>query len=189
MASTFPTSLDAFTNPIATNPLTAPSHAQQHSDINDAVEALEAKVAIGATVLGTYTAYTPTINNLTLGNGTITSAYCQVNKLVHYYGKFVFGSTSSFGAGNVSITLPINPDFISSSPFLYTAMGTTSITDASLAATYVGVAQPNGAGTAFFASVLNTAGTYSAWAMINASLPMVWATGDYITWNLIYRIA
>lgn len=189
MASTFPTSLDNFTNPTATSLLTSPSHSLSHSDLNDAVEALEAKVAIGNTVLGTYIAYTPTINNFTIGNGTITSAYCQVNKLVHYYGKFVYGSTSTFGAGNVTITLPINPDFISSSPFLYTAFGTTSITDASAGATYVGVAQPNGAGTAFFASVINTAGTYTAWIMVNATTPMTWAAGDYITWNLIYRIA
>ena len=76
MASTYPTSIDAFTNPATTNSLTSPSHAQQHSDINDAVEALEAKVAIGNTVLGTWIDYTPTwtasTTNPVLGNGSIT---------------------------------------------------------------------------------------------------------------------
>ena len=46
MASNFPTSLDAFTNPSSTDAMDSVSvpHATQHSDLNDAVEALEAKV-------------------------------------------------------------------------------------------------------------------------------------------------
>ena len=46
MASSFPTSLDAFTNPSSTDAMDSVSvpHATQHSDLNDAVEALEAKV-------------------------------------------------------------------------------------------------------------------------------------------------
>lgn len=42
----YPTSLDAFTNPEATDTLDSPSHSEQHSDANDALEALEAKVGI-----------------------------------------------------------------------------------------------------------------------------------------------
>lgn len=48
MAITFPTTLDSLTNPTASdklNSVTVP-HATQHADINDAVEALEAKVGI-----------------------------------------------------------------------------------------------------------------------------------------------
>jgi hypothetical protein len=77
MAINYPTSLDSFTNPTATDLLTSPSHAQQHADINDAMEAVQTKLAIGNTVIGTYTAYTPTWTNLTIGNGTVSSAYCQ----------------------------------------------------------------------------------------------------------------
>jgi len=46
MASNFPTSLDAFTNPSSTDAMDSVSvpHATQHADLNDAVEALEAKV-------------------------------------------------------------------------------------------------------------------------------------------------
>jgi hypothetical protein len=73
MAINYPTSLDSFTNPSATDLLTSPSHAQQHSDINDAMEAVQTKLAIGNTVIGTYTAYTPTLTKITIGNGTITA--------------------------------------------------------------------------------------------------------------------
>lgn len=46
MASNFPTSLDAFTNPSSTDSMDSVSvpHATQHADLNDAVEALQAKV-------------------------------------------------------------------------------------------------------------------------------------------------
>ena len=189
MASTYPTSLDSFTNPTTTSLLTSPSHAQQHSDINDAMEAVQTKLAIGNTVIGTYTAYTPSFINITLGNGTVTSAYCQVNKLVHYYGKFVFGSTSAFPGGNASIGFPIAPDVVSSSPFSFTAFGTTSITDVSVGTAYAGIAQCNLGGTAFFPGTQSTSGAYSQWTNIGTAIPMTWATGDFITWNLIYRIA
>jgi len=46
MASNFPSSLDTFTNPSSSDAMDSVSvpHASQHSDLNDAVEALQAKV-------------------------------------------------------------------------------------------------------------------------------------------------
>ena len=46
MASNYPTSLDSFANPSSTDAMDSVSvpHATQHSDLNDAVEALQAKV-------------------------------------------------------------------------------------------------------------------------------------------------
>lgn len=87
MASTFPTSIDNFTNPTTTSLLTSPSHAGQHSDINDAVEAIE--TAIGTTaapVLArlaspTFTG-TPAAPTATVGTNTTqiaTTAYVIAN--------------------------------------------------------------------------------------------------------------
>ncbi len=56
MATNFPTSLDTFTNPTSGNTLDSPSHSVQHSDINDAVEAIEAKLGIGSSTAGSATA-------------------------------------------------------------------------------------------------------------------------------------
>lgn len=53
MAINFPTSIDTLTNPTASDPVTAPSHAGQHSDVNDAVEALEAKVGADSSAVNT----------------------------------------------------------------------------------------------------------------------------------------
>ena len=46
MATNFPTSLDSLTNPQGTDSVAAVSHAAQHANANDAIEALEAKVGI-----------------------------------------------------------------------------------------------------------------------------------------------
>lgn len=44
----FPTSLDTLTNPISTDTMSGVSHSTQHTNENDAIEALEAKVGINS---------------------------------------------------------------------------------------------------------------------------------------------
>ena len=44
MPTNFPTSIDSFTNPVATNPMTSPDHATQHANENLAIEAIETQV-------------------------------------------------------------------------------------------------------------------------------------------------
>lgn len=46
MATNFPENLDTLTNPNANDPLSNPSHSQQHINLNDAVEAIQTKVGI-----------------------------------------------------------------------------------------------------------------------------------------------
>ncbi len=187
MASAFPTSLDSFTNPVSTSSLTSPSHAQQHSDLNDAVEALEAKVAIGATVLGTYTAYTPTWIGLTIGNGTSSFKYCRVNNLVHYVGYFTLGTTSAI-TGSVNISLPINASPIYSTNN-FVPFGWATCVDASTAIPYsaigVGITSINTARIRYISApaipVRNT--------NISATEPMTWTTSDQIQIDFTYEAA
>jgi hypothetical protein len=60
MAINYPTSLDSFTNPSASDSVDFAVARPTARDINDAMEAVQTKLAIGNTVVGTYTAYTPT---------------------------------------------------------------------------------------------------------------------------------
>ena len=53
MAINFPTSLDTLTNPTATDTLDSPPHDTQHSDANDAIEALQVKVGIDSSAVTT----------------------------------------------------------------------------------------------------------------------------------------
>ena len=53
MSTNFPTSLDALTNPSGTDSMSSPSHAGQHTDANDAIEALQAKVGADSSAVTT----------------------------------------------------------------------------------------------------------------------------------------
>jgi hypothetical protein len=44
VATNFPNSLDTLVNPNSTDPLSSPSHSEQHINLNDAVEAIETKI-------------------------------------------------------------------------------------------------------------------------------------------------
>ena len=48
MATNFPSSQDNFTNPTSSDTLDSPDHAAQHTDVNDAVEAIEGALLDGA---------------------------------------------------------------------------------------------------------------------------------------------
>lgn len=187
MAINYPTSLDTFTNPTATSLLTSPSHAQQHSDINDAVEALEAKVAIGNTVLGTYSSYTPTWTNLTVGDGTVLARYCRVNNFVNAVGYIIFGSTTAI-TGSVLFTLPINAQ--NPTPLLggFPLMDVV-FRDTSAGANTFGVVQSNISATTVALRILNTAGTYATQSSLSSTAPFTWAVDDRIMWNIIYEAA
>jgi hypothetical protein len=190
MASTFPTSLDTFTNPTATSLLTSPSHSLSHSDLNDAVEALEAKVAIGNTVLGTYQAYTPTFTaGITVGDGTFSSAYATVNKLTHYYGSFVFGSTSAVSGSSQTLSLPTTADS-SMTAFSFSGFLVSQVLyyDTSAFSSVVGACNIVNSTTArFFAE--SASGTYTTLSVLSSTVPFTWATDDRIYWNFIYRTA
>lgn len=88
MSISFPTGLDTLTNPLSTSNLNSPSHSGQHSDANDAIEALEAKVGIDSSAVVTSHDYilntkdggvvsvtgTQTLTNKTLTSPTINTA-------------------------------------------------------------------------------------------------------------------
>ena len=187
MASTFPTSLDTFTNPTATSLLTSPSHSLSHSDLNDAVEALEAKVAIGNTVLGSYTAYTPSFaGGVTIGDGVVSGAYCRVNDFVHVYGRFTLGSTSAV-TGGTSINLPVSVNSgMTGTSMMY---GIVQFRDASTGQQNPGVATAAGNDFSTAFRLQDVSGTYLSQTAISATTPFTWATSDIMTWNLYYRAA
>jgi len=53
MATNFPTSIDALTNPSSGDTLASPDHAGQHANANDAIEALQAKVGVNSSAVAT----------------------------------------------------------------------------------------------------------------------------------------
>lgn len=58
--------------------------------------------------IGAWTTWTPTLSNLTLGNGTVVARYKLIGKTLHYHFRFTLGSTSAVGTGP-AFTLPFTP--------------------------------------------------------------------------------
>lgn len=57
-----------------------------------------------------WTSFTPTwtaSTNPAIGNGSISGAYMQAGKLVHYWVSIVMGSTTTYGSGAWSIAPPV----------------------------------------------------------------------------------
>lgn len=107
MATNFPTSLDNFTNPSSGNTLDSPSHSLQHSDANDAIEAIEAKLGVGASPAGSATSgYV-----LTAGTGgTTTWSIIPTQGLVQ-----IVPTSVSVGSGSGSVDANGNVTFSSAS--------------------------------------------------------------------------
>ena len=73
MTTNFPSGLDSFTNPTATDAMDSATvpHADQHADVNDAVEALQAKVGVDGSAVTSSLDYQ--LNALPAGIVTATS--------------------------------------------------------------------------------------------------------------------
>jgi hypothetical protein len=75
-----------------------------HIATGSGVHSLDATLWTG---LGAWSSWTPTVVNMTVGNGTVTAKYTQIGKIVHWRVKVVTGSTTSYTATNATFTLPV----------------------------------------------------------------------------------
>jgi hypothetical protein len=136
-------------------------------------------------VPGSWTAYTPTLGSLTLGNGTMSFFYSQVGKTVNIRGLITLGSTSSVGA-NPTFTLPV-PNNTSATSQNATPMGHVCYVDTGVAQ-YFGYATWNSSNTLLF-SITNIAGTYPVIATVQSNVPFTWGSGDQFAVVASYEAA
>lgn len=120
-----------------------------------------------------WTAYTPSLTNVTLGNGTLAGAYMQAGKTVGFSIKLTFGSTTAI-TGAVSFGLPV------SATGSRTMSGGFIMNDSS---------GPFKGGFYYNSSANIIATRDDASAVLSATSPFTWATGDEIVINGIYEAA
>ena len=126
-----------------------------------------------------WTAYTPTLTNFTVGNGTFQSAYAQIGKTVVVRFKFTYGSTST-ASGTFTASVPVTPKATNT-------LGDALIDDSS-GSIYPAQAYLSSAGT-FTMRVFNAAGTYAIWAAASNTVPVVPNAADVYTALLVYEAA
>ena len=129
----------------------------------------------------TATAYTPTLTNLTLGNGTLNAKYVRINKFIFGQISLVFGSTTIMGS-SPSFSLPVTGATIISQtgPQVY-------LLDSGVAFYIAGA---NLSTTSITPYAVNVAGTYPTnSANFSLTVPFTWATNDSIQITFQYEVA
>jgi hypothetical protein len=132
--------------------------------------------------IGTWTTFTPSWSNITVGNGVSTGRYSQINDMLFIKATFKLGSTSTMGT-NPGITIPggftaENAGQAQVGSVIYEDAGT---------ATFLGSAFAESTTILRF-YVLNAAVAYAAWAVVTASVPMTWATNDVVGIDVMVKI-
>lgn len=128
---------------------------------------------------GAYTAYTPVWASsgtaVALGNGTITGSYIQIGKHVQGTILLTMGSTTTYGTGNYTLTLPV-----AAAGGTLTPLGLVSAVDSGVA-TYTATALLSSSTTV----QLNTVASPNT--LITATVPFTFATADLIVVNFSYQ--
>jgi hypothetical protein len=127
MATNFPTGLDTLSNPVSTNALNSPSHAGQHTDANDAIEALQTKVGVNNSMiassldykvanLGKRNTFSPAWDSYgspSLGSGSVLAYYTLVNDLLTIVVDITMASDTTDEFENPRFTLPNGMSWVS----------------------------------------------------------------------------
>ena len=133
---------------------------------------------------GDWETWTPTIANLSEGNGTMQAYYQQIGKTVRVYLHFVFGSTSSL-SGAIVTELPTTPHTRYTTGFH--AVGTALFLDSGTA-TYGGQALFKNTGAYVDLRPNSTTNTGRVQGT-SASLPHTWAVDDEFSSTFEYEAA
>lgn len=137
---------------------------------------------LGATLA--WSSYSPTIANLTTGNGTLNANYIQLGKTVYLRFSFVFGSTSAV-SGTISLPLPIAPGNYDLTNQNSLPWGNILLFDTSAATYYPGIVELSSSKGLF--RTFTASGTYATRGSISSIAPFTWATGDTMTAYIMYE--
>jgi hypothetical protein len=143
-----------------------------------------AKLQSGTGTSWAWQSWTPTLTGFSLGNGTITAAYCQIGKTVFCRVRLVFGSTTSVSSDPV-FTLPVT----SSSSYAAAAyLGGGTMYDSSAPASILAAAQWAST-TTVSVECLFAGGSYASISGVNSTIPFTWAVNDEVRFEITYQAA
>lgn len=136
--------------------------------------------------IGDLQTWTPTFNFCSLGNGTYTAEYVQINDLVFFSFFWTLGSTSTISAG-VRIGLPVQANSAAG----YFNSITTAL-DLTASERHVGIAFLQDSGNTarpIVNRVISASSTVRTSSAYNTDLPFTWGSGDQMWITGTYRKA
>lgn len=132
-----------------------------------------AKLQSGTGTGWAWQAYTVTLTNITLGDGTKTAKYIQIGKTVFYTINLTFGSTTSIG-GAARFSLPVTS--VNYGQYK-TLLGSLVAYDSSTTIAYSGDSIFYDTNTVE-ANVIDTTSTYASGTSVTSTVPMTWDVND-----------
>lgn len=132
-------------------------------------------------------AWTPTLTNMTLGNGTVDAFYQADGQVCWIYFLFVLGSTSAI-ATNPAFSLPVNAVRPAADiTWEYNVVGAVKLRDISVDQVYFGQVSLSSDTSCLFL-YNDVSGSLISHAGIQSTLPFTWAAGDSLAMSGSYRI-
>lgn len=137
--------------------------------------------------VGAWAAWTPTLVNMTLGNGTVSARFTRVGNTVRYRFRFTLGSTSAV-ITDATFTLPATPaSTYATSVSQGDTLGTVRIKDTGTA-DYIGQAIHSASGVAK-PLVVRADLSDAALEGLSTTNPMTWTTNDVLMVDGEYEAA
>ncbi len=132
-----------------------------------------------AGVQATWDIYVPTVTGTTnpsIGNGVLTGRYLRLGKTIICTIVMQMGSTTTYGSGTWTITLPVASVWASQTDV---SMGSAHLFDTSATARKTG--QVFNVGQSTVRIVTDSA------TLVGTAVPWTWATGDVLSLDLVYE--
>mgnify|MGYP006317550871 FL=1 len=134
---------------------------------------------------GSWQTWIPTWANITLGSGTVVAKYTKIGKFVEGYLYFTLGAGSAVGSSpTFSLPVPASSSQIPAAGFAVIGQGLVSVAgnlyDGAVFMGTTGLCLP---------VVYGASGTYVNDFPLTASLPAVWASGNYMRFTFKYEAA
>jgi hypothetical protein len=131
-------------------------------------------------VIGTWTAFTPSWTNLTVGDATQSAQYSVINEICHVHGFIDFGSTTTI-TGSVYFAAPVAFTAQTSN---YQTLGTGSFWQSS-----VYPIAPLRYSTSVFLFTFQASATDAVYVNVSASRPAAYSASTFITYNFSYPVS
>jgi hypothetical protein len=129
---------------------------------------------------GAWITWSPTIGNISIGNGTVAARYQQTGNVIFFSVKVTFGSTTTI-SGSPSIPLPV----VANSPAYFTV----NVTDSGVASYTANGIIPSSVLSTIFLDLIDTTSSRAVSASFSSTSPFTWGTNDNFTISGSYEVA